>query len=115
MYLVSTLFEGGGETLNAPMAIIFARHKANVQTRRFLHALMKVPQDLLTRIVAMVPSTRSVTTVGASLTRCPITGEICSKVLLYPEKRLSNRSKGFTRGQHVFKHCHGRLTYRESF
>ena len=33
------------------MKIVFARHKANVQTRHFLHALMKVSQERLARIV----------------------------------------------------------------
>ena len=37
---------GGEGTSNVPMAIVFARHKANVQTKRFFCALMKVSQDL---------------------------------------------------------------------
>ena len=40
-----------GGTLNALMTIVFARHKANVQTRRFLRAVMKVSQEVLARIV----------------------------------------------------------------
>ena len=42
---------GGGGGLNVPMAIVFARHGANVHTRRFLRVLMNVSQDLVARIV----------------------------------------------------------------
>ena len=36
------------------MAVVFARHKANIQTRLFLIALIMVSQDLLSRIVHCV-------------------------------------------------------------